>query len=128
MFSFKSFPCSLSRLVIVHLLPVMYLVECHRAVFWVLCFLYYLYCNIIPSSVNLKLFADDVKLYSFINSTDTLDSLQACLSAIHDWSELKNCLLPSALCCTFHPTVRLIECLTISPVILPFPRLIQLLI
>ena len=44
-------------------------------------------CNIVPSGVNLKLFADDVKLYSVINSTVTSNSLQACLSAIHDWSE-----------------------------------------
>ena len=64
-------------------------------------------CNIVPSGVNLKLFADDVKLYSVINSTVTPNSLQACLSAIHDWSEHWQLKLSPAkcTCCTFHPTV-----------------------
>jgi len=72
-------------------------------------------CDVVPSGVNLKLFADDVKLYSVINSTVTPDSLQACLSAIHDWSEHWQLKLSpaSALCCTFHPTQRPIELHTV---------------
>jgi len=59
-------------------------------------------CDVVPSGVNLKLFADDVKLYSVINSTVTPDSLQACLSAIRDWSEHWQLKLSPAKCTVLH--------------------------
>jgi len=59
-------------------------------------------CSIVPSGVNLKLFADDVKLYSVINSTVTPNSLQACLSAIHEWSEHWQLKLSPAKCTVLH--------------------------
>jgi len=59
-------------------------------------------CNIVPSGVSLKLFADDVKLYSVINSTVTPDSLQAWLSVIHDWFEHWQLKLSPAKCTVMH--------------------------
>ena len=55
-----------------------------------------------PSGVHLILFADDVKLYSVINSTVTPNSLQACLSAIYDWSEHCQIKLSPAKCTVLH--------------------------
>ena len=59
-------------------------------------------CNIVPSGVNLKLFADDVKLYSVINSTVTPNSLHACLSAVYGWSEHCQLKLSPAKCTVLH--------------------------
>jgi len=55
----------------------------------------------VSSGLNLKLFADDAKLYPVINSTVTWDSLQACLSAEH-W-QLK---LPPGKCTGLHVSPR----------------------
>ena len=88
-------------------------------------------CNIVPAGVSLKLFADDVKLYSAINSTVTPNSLQACLSAIHDWSEHWQLKLTPAKYTVLHVSPHCKTNKTMFDYIIgdtTFPRLIQLLI
>ena len=44
-------------------------------------------CDVIPSGITVKLFADDAKLYSVFSDSFTPDCLQSCLTAISDWSD-----------------------------------------
>ena len=37
-------------------------------------------CEVVPTGVTVKLFADDAKLYSVLGDTSTPDCLQSCLA------------------------------------------------
>ena len=43
-------------------------------------------CDVVPDGVTVKLFADDIKLYSVIKNTLDRDNLQSCSTAIFEWS------------------------------------------
>jgi ribonuclease P/MRP protein subunit RPP40 len=44
-------------------------------------------CNIFGDSLSVKLFADDVKIYAELNSTDSCDKIQDGLNKLYDWSK-----------------------------------------
>ena len=43
--------------------------------------------DVVPTGATVKLFADDIKLYSVFDGNLTPHSLQSCLTAISDWSD-----------------------------------------
>jgi len=69
-------------------------------------------CDLIPSGVTVKLFADDAKLYSVFSDSSTPDCLQSCLTAISDWSDHWQLKLSPIKCSVLHvfPARRRNEC------------------
>jgi len=59
-------------------------------------------CDLIPSGVTVKLFADDAKLYSVFCDSFTSDCLQSCLTAISDWSDHWQLKLSPTKCPMLH--------------------------
>ena len=62
-------------------------------------------CNLLHPNFSLKLFADDVKLYSTVISNSDAVDLQRCLHVISAWSDAQqlNCSLVNALLCILVP-------------------------
>ena len=59
-------------------------------------------CDVVPTGVTIKLFADDVKLYSVFDGNLTPHCLQSCLTAISDWSDHWQLKLSPTKCSVLH--------------------------
>jgi len=59
-------------------------------------------CKVVCDGVTVKLFADDTKLYSVINTAADHDNLQSCLSAIYNWSAHWQLTLSPSKCSVLH--------------------------
>jgi len=56
--------------------------------------------DIFNAQVSCKLYADDVKLYIEVKSTDHLYCFQDCLNSLHEWSLVWQLFVSSHKCCT----------------------------
>jgi len=64
-------------------------------------------CDVVPDGVTVKLFADDIKLYSVIKNTLDRDNLQSCLRVIFEWSAHWQLNLSPSKCSVLHvPSIR----------------------
>ena len=71
-------------------------------------------CEVVPSGVTVKLFADDAKLYSVFGNTLAPDCLQNCLTAISDWSNHWQLTLSPTKCSVLHVMPAGVSCTNIS--------------
>ena len=63
-------------------------------------------CNLLPPNFSLKLFADDVKLYSTVISNSDAVDLQRCLHVISAWSDAQQLKLSPSKCTVMHLSPR----------------------
>ena len=63
-------------------------------------------CNLLPPNFSLKLFADDVKLYSTVISNSDAVDLQRCLRVISAWSDAQQLKLFPSKCTVMHLSPR----------------------
>jgi len=66
-------------------------------------------CDIIPTEVTIKLFADDTKIYSSLSDHMSAECLQACLHAISSWSHHWQLTLSPSKCTVLH-VVAAVKC------------------